>query len=176
VRVARAAGILVVVTAACHGSGAPRPSPDAAATPSDSVRGIVQRIGSELRTALTVRGADGATCVLRFAGAARPPALEGLEAVLWGIRSTAAAPPMPGTPCTVDVAAFAVRAVDGIAAVDGVLRTDGASFALETAPGTRRPLREVPAALRTQVGARIFWAGPLDRAPAAYGVLVPATP
>ena len=66
-----------------------------------------------------------------------------------------------------------MRAVDGFAAADGMLRIDGSSYALET-DGARRPLRDVPATLRTQVGARIYWAGPLDRAPAAYGVLAPA--
>jgi hypothetical protein len=81
---------------------------------------------------------------------------------------------LPGVACTFAVARYAVRGVDGIAAADGVLRAQGDAYALEAADGTRLPLRHVPEPLRAQVGARIYWAGPLDRAPAAYGVLAPA--
>ncbi|MBA4071676.1 MAG: hypothetical protein C0497_07550 [Gemmatimonas sp.] len=137
----------------------------------DSVRGVVERIGSDPTTQLVVRGADGAVCALRMTAA---PPFEGLEVALWGTRDRASATMLPGVACTFAAARYAVRAVDGIAAADGVLRAQGNAYALETADGMRRPLRDVPAALRTQVGARIYWAGPLDRAPAVYGVLVPA--
>ena len=60
-----------------------------------------------------------------------------------------------------------------IAAMDGVLRLDGGAYLLETADGVRHRLVTVPTALRSLVGARIYWAGPLDGAPAAYGVLAP---
>jgi hypothetical protein len=105
-----------------------------------------------------------------------PAAIVGLEVVFWGKRTDAPPPMLPGASCSFATARFAVRAVEGVPAVDGILRADGASFALEGPSGERLALREVPAALRAQVGARIFWAGPLDRAPAAYGVLQEARP
>lgn len=139
----------------------------------DSVRGVVERIGSDPATRLVVRDTDGAVCALHVTA---PPPLEGLDVALWGTRDRATATMLPGVTCTLVVARYAVRAVDGVAAVDGILRAVGDAYALETADGKRRPLRDVPTALRTQAGARIYWAGSLDRAPAAYGVLVAATP
>ena len=143
----------------------------AAPSAADSVRGIVERAGSDPTTRLFVRGADGRICALEMDA---PPPFEGLEMTLWGPRRNASTTMLPGVSCALTVERYSVRAVDGIAAVDGILRTDGTAYALETADGTRRPLGDVPSALRAQQGARIFWAGPLDRAPAAYGVLVPA--
>ena len=137
----------------------------------DSVRGVVERIGSDPTTQLVVRPADGTVCALQLTA---PPPFEGLEVTLWGRRDLASATMIPGVSCTFAAVRYAVRAVDGIAAVDGILRVDGTASAIETTDGVRRPLRDLPSALRTQVGARIYWAGPLDRAPAAYGILVPA--
>ena len=145
-------------------------SPATDSDPADSVRGIVERVGSDPTTRLVVRGTDGSACALQMTA---PPAFEGLEVTLWGRRDLTAATMLPGVSCSFAATRYAVRAVDGIAAVDGMLRIAGSSYALET-DGARRPLRDVPATLRTQVGARIYWAGPLDRAPAAYGVLAPA--
>jgi hypothetical protein len=39
------------------------------------------------------------------------------------------------------------------------------------ADGRLLTLTDVPVTLRDQIGARIWWAGPLDRAPNAYGIL-----
>lgn len=139
----------------------------------DSVRGVVERVGSDPSSQLVVRGADGGVCALHMPS---PPSFEGLEVTLWGRRDLAPATMIPGVACAFTSTRYAVRAVDGIPAVDGTLRANGASYAIETTDGVRRPLRDVPPALRTQVGARIYWAGSLDRAPAAYGVLVAATP
>lgn len=137
----------------------------------DSVRGVVERVGSDPTSRLVVRGVDGSVCALHLTAS---PSLEGLEVTLWGRRDLVSATMLPGVACTLAVARYAVRAVDGIVAVDGALRADGASYALETADGVRRPLRDVPSTLRAHVGARIYWAGPLDQPPAAYGVLAPA--
>ncbi len=142
-----------------------------AASAADSVRGVVERVGSDPTSQLVVRGADGVVCALHLPS---PPPFEGLEVTLWGRRAVAPATMLPGVACAFTATRYAVRAVDGITAVDGTLRADGASYAMETADGVRRPLRDVPSTLRAQVGARIYWAGPLDRAPAAYGVLAPA--
>ena len=160
-------------TLAAHvGATAPAASGGAdAATAADSVRGVVARVGSDPTSQLVVRAADGVACALQMT---TPPSFEGLEVTLWGVRDRTSATMLPGVGCTVMVTRFAVRAVDGVAAMDGVLRAQGDAYALETADGKRRPLRDVPAALRAQVGARVYWAGPLDRAPEAYGVLAPA--
>jgi hypothetical protein len=66
---------------------------------------------------------------------------------------------------------FVVRAADGTPAHDGVLRDTPQGVVLERADRTRTLLPELPSALRTQIGARIFWVGPLDRFPVAYGIL-----
>lgn len=160
-------------TSAAHaGAVAPAaPTRTGDASTADSVRGVVERVGSDPTSRLVVRGADGVACALRMS---TPPSFEGLEVTLWGARDRTAASLLPDVACTVTVARYAVRAVDGVAATDGVLRAQGDGYALETADGTRRPLRAVPATLHAQVGARIYWAGPLDRAPEAYGVLEPA--
>jgi hypothetical protein len=70
-----------------------------------------------------------------------------------------------------DVTRYAVRAVDGVSAVDGVLRFDHAAFTLELASGQRLPLRDVPPRMQDWVGQRVYWVGPTDRAPTAYGLL-----
>lgn len=140
-------------------------------TAADSLRGVVERIGSEPAARLVVRGVDGVVCAVQMAA---PPPFEGLEVTLWGRRDPSASTMIPGVSCAFAARRYAVRAVDGIAAVDGMLLESETSYALALASGARPLLRHVPAALRTQVGARIFWAGPLDRAPAAYGVLEPA--
>lgn len=170
----RRAALVAVALAAlagCSSAVGRRASVSADAAATDSVRGIVERIGSDPTTQLVVRAANGAVCALYLTA---PPPFEGLEVTLWGRRDVASATMIPGVSCTFAAKRSAVRAVDGIAAVDGTLRLDGASYAIETADGTRQPLRDVPFMLRTQVGARIYWAGPLDSAPAAYGILVPA--
>ena len=101
-------------------------------------------------------------------------AAAGLDVVVWGTRDGGAAMPAPdGSWCAIAVTNFAVRASDGRAAVDGILRADGAGFALDVTRGSRIALSGVPASLRTMVGARVFWVGPPDRAPTAYGVLAP---
>jgi hypothetical protein len=164
----RGAAATGVTTTKAHVASATAASAPAA----DSVRGVVLRVGSEPRTQLVVRTSAGPLCQLGSTTRPVSQAIEGLEVTLWGSRSNGAQPMMPGATCAFDVTRFAVRAVDGIAAVDGLLRSDGTSFALETADGARLPLRDVPPSLRASVGARIYWAGPTDRAPAAYGVLV----
>jgi hypothetical protein len=164
-----------LIPAARAPQGAPQ---GAAVTPSaasalDSIRGIVERVGSEPTTQLIARPAHGSPCTLATSGASALSETEGLELVMWGERATPAMQTAPGLTCTFTVTRFAVRAVSGIAAVDGLLRAEGASFALETADGRRHALLGVPSSLRSHVGARIYWAGPLDRAPEAYGVLAP---
>lgn len=152
-------------------STAPPPRSRLADIPHDSVRGVIESVGSEPLTHLILRQHDGSTCAVRAAPDVITASVAGLEVTLWGSRGNATPPTLPGVSCAFSATHYAVRAADGVAAVDGILRGDGARFTLELASGERRALRGVPAVLRTRVGARIFWAGPLDRAPATYGVL-----
>ncbi len=170
--------VVVLVSAVALTACAPVPASDTAAARAlraspadDSLRAVVERVGSEPQTRLIARAANGTSCALRADASALLAAAVGLEVTLWGVRTSGAPPMMPGTSCTFEVRRFAVRAANGVPAVDGIIRTEGSSFVLELASGERRELRDVPAALRSQAGARIFWAGPLNRAPQAYGIL-----
>jgi len=146
-------------------------APKAPQVETDTVRGVIESVGNEPQTRVLVRQHDHTTCAVSATAAVVPASVSGLEVTLWGVRAPVGPPMMPGVTCAITARRFAVRAADGVPAVDGVLRADGTSFALQLANGERRALRNVPAVLRARVGARIFWAGPLDRAPVAYGVL-----
>lgn len=88
--------------------------------------------------------------------------LAGLEVAVWG------AVERPGS---FRVTRLAVRSADGVPAVDGILTRVGEGFALVMADGRRLPIARLPDALRSSVGARVWLAGPLDRAPDSFGVI-----
>jgi hypothetical protein len=162
------------VLSACHRQATPAaaPTPRVAAA-ADSTRGTILVTGADPQTVVVLRTPGGAACSLK-GDAAALHAAAGLDVVVWGTRDDAGAAPMPaGGWCALAVQEFAVRGSAGLAATDGILRADGAGFALDVTRGARVPLANVPASLRPSIGARIFWVGPLDRAPAAYGVLSP---
>jgi hypothetical protein len=96
-------------------------------------------------------------------------AAAGLEIMVRGVVLTPDRTARPSA--RFDVVRFAVRRADGVAAQDGVLERDGTGFALRLTDDRRAPLVDVPLSLRERIGARIWWAGPLDRAPIAYGIL-----
>ncbi len=130
----------------------------------DSLRGIVDLVGSDPGMTLVLR-MDGDTRAVTLTGDARVPrSLTGLEVAVWG------APERPGV---FRVDRVAVRAADGIPAVDGVLARRGAGWVLETADGRRLPVPRLPEALAGQAGARVWFAGPLER-PESFGVITPA--
>lgn len=141
----------------------------------DSLRGTVERVGADPKWVFVVHGAGGATCVATAADASVSlAAIDGLDVTLWGTRGAAPPASAPSGSCGFAVSRFAVRAVGGVPAVDGVLRVNNGLYALEVGPGDMRSLSALPATLKTQVGARVYWVGPLDRAPQAYGILAPA--
>lgn len=161
------------VLSACHRQAAPAAAPAPRVTAADSTRGTILVTGADPQTVVVLRTAGGTACSLK-GDAAALHAAAGLDVVVWGARDDAGAAPMPtGAWCALAVQEFAVRGSAGLAATDGILRADGAGFALDVTRGARVPLTNVPAVLRPKIGARIFWVGPLDRAPAAYGVLSP---
>jgi hypothetical protein len=99
-------------------------------------------------------------------------AAEGLEVMVSGKRTTERAFDVaPNGAVVFKVEWFVVRAADGVEARDGVLIIVNGQPFLETAPGVREPIAGFPAALASQVGARIFLVGPRGSTPHAFGVL-----
>lgn len=169
-------GAIVMATAmasGCRPSAVPASSVASAATNGfpaaalDTLRGTVLITGSDPVTRAVLRSAAGAAVELDDARAG--PALRaasGLEVV---VRGRAGRAPSPFA-----VHGFSVRAADGIVAIDGVLVLRGSVVSLARTEGDTVALPALPSSLRGSAGARVWLAGPLDRAPAAYGVLVPA--
>jgi hypothetical protein len=139
---------------------APASQAEPGAAAGDTLRGTVAIVGSEPMTSLVLQTAAGASnlCGAReMLGRAA-----GLEVAVWGRRNA------HGQFC---VDRFAVRAANGVPAVDGILTRVGEGFALVTADGGPLPIARLPEALRSSVGARVWLAGPLDRAPDSFGVI-----
>ena len=139
----------------------------------DTARGIVRRVGPDPVSRLSLVSAAG-TAPLALTGEQQSAlaAAEGLEVMVTGTLTTERAmDAAPGGAAVFRVKQFVVRAADGVEAHDGVLRETGGQFLLETSPTARTPIVDLPAALRTQIGARIFLVGPPNRSPQAYGVL-----
>ena len=136
----------------------------------DTVRGIVSIVESEPLTTVQLTTAAGVGWHLVGDSLDAVRAAAGLEIM---VRGGVLMPDRAARPSArFDAVRFVVRSADGIAAQDGVLERDGAGFALRLADDRRASLTAVPVPLREQVGARIWWAGRLDRAPVAYGVLI----
>jgi hypothetical protein len=158
--------------AGCHGHRAAPSAP--ATTPGgafagDTVRGIVSIVGSEPLTTVQLTSADGRGWQLVGDSLSALRAASGLEVMVHGVVLTPDGESRPST--RLQAVRFTVRGADGVAALDGVLERVGTGFALRLDDGRRAPLAAVPTTLREQIGSRIWWAGPSDRAPIAYGVL-----
>lgn len=140
-------------------------SPALTAAAADSVRGIVSVAGAEPMAVVQVTPGRGAGRPVAVAGplAGLLRSLGGVDLVMRGSRAT------DGT--SFEATSFTVRGVDGVAAVDGVIVRDGATVVLALTDGGRVAVPHLPPSLRSRVGARVYLAGPLDAAPAAYGVI-----
>ena len=138
----------------------------------DTVRGVLSSVGSEPSTELVIAQATGTRLVVTGGQVARLKSLGKVEVMLSGrypgLRSVTAA---PGGLRAFEADRFVVRAADGIAAYDGVIVKEGDKYFLIAASGRRWPADHLPELLRGLVGSRVFLAGPLDRDPAAYGVI-----
>lgn len=166
-----AALLLAVGTSSVLGGCAARAAATDRAVVGDTLRGIVQLVGTAPGVVTLVgSGAGAAPLAVLVEGAAALRAAAGLEVMVEGARSGTSDVLPIATPAFT-VRRFAVRAVDGVAAVDGTLARDGERLVLQFADGRRVALVAPPAAFQDLVGARVFWVGPLDRAPSAYGVL-----
>lgn len=151
-------------------AGEPGASPGATAgeLAADTVRGVVQLVGSEPGTWVVLESDVGV-----FTLHGDRDDLErvlGLEVTVWG-------EPEDGVHFQAfRVDRFAVRAADGIPATDGVLGIDDAGYYLVTGDGERVPVPHLPADLRGREGDRVWLTGPLHRHPASYGVIRPSNP
>ena len=174
----RATGALMIVAAALLGAAAacnsgsmpPGGAPGAASAAAvDTLRGTVAVVGAAPVTRVVLRPAGGGADI-ELVGAQRDALarVAGAEVRVAGrhTRGTASAPAL-------EVASFAVTAVDGQPAVDGRLEREGGQLVLVTADGRRIRLVQPPAALADLVGGRVWVAGPLDREPQAFGLIEP---
>lgn len=141
----------------------------------DTARGIIRRVGNDPVSVLVLMSGEGANAkVLALAGPqlAQLDRASGLEVSVAGVltdeRNVTAS---PRGAFVFQVRHFFVRAADGQPAVDGVLNFQNGTYFLVAANGVKRDVPNLPIALRSEVGARIFLVGPLDRAPSAFGIL-----
>jgi hypothetical protein len=139
------------------------PPADARAA-SDTLRGRVEVVGSEPGTSIALLDGRGGAVTLEGERAVLTQ-LAALEVMVRG---------RPDGPRTFRVNRVSVRAAEGVPAVDGVLARDGGRDVLVMEDGRRVPLVATPAALRGKYGARIWLAGPLDRAPDTFGIIAEA--
>jgi len=169
VRIAAAA--LLGAAASCNsGSMPPGGMPDAASAAAvDTLRGTVAIVGAAPVPQVVLRPAGGGADV-ELVGAQRDALarVAGAEVSVVGRRTRGTA-----SASALEVASFAVTAVDGQPAVDGRLEREGGQLVLITADGRRIRLVQPPAALQDLVGGRVWVAGPLDREPQAFGLIEP---
>jgi hypothetical protein len=144
-----------------------------AAVTTDTLRGTLTEVGSE-PSSIVLTPQVGSAVVLR--GAIVPlRGVVGTDVVVRGRLTGERTPIATPTPAPVfEVSSFIVRAAGGVTAHDGVLRETGGRVYLVREDSTTVEIPALPPTLRAQIGARVYLAGPLDRPPAAYGIIVPA--
>jgi hypothetical protein len=147
---------------ACARGGPAAGSASTRVVVADSLRGTIEVVGSEPGTSIALL-MDGGSRAVTLEGE-RPllDRLSGLEVAVWGSLVRAG---------VFRVERLAVRASGGVAAEDGVLARAGDGWVLVTGDGRRLPIARLPETLRGMEGARVWIAGPLDRAPDSFGVI-----
>lgn len=157
------------------GGGAPMPTRETRTTPSTrSAEGAHVTSQDTLRGTPAVVGTDRFNqVVLKPAGGGKSIVLAGPQARL--LRNASGADVwVAGTRRTdgqFEVSRFEVRTADGVPAYDGTLELQGSQYYLVTADGHRHVVNNVPAALRTHVGERVWMTGTLEKGPVTFGVL-----
>ena len=144
-------------------------------TSPDSARGIVRRVGADPLSRLALLAVPPRTVpplALTGALSTELQAAEGLEITVAG-RMTAeiSRDVSPGGARVFVAQSYRVHAADGVEAHDGVLASENGRWFLEVSPSTRVAIIEMPSALTSHLGARVFLVGPLTKAPQAFGVL-----
>jgi hypothetical protein len=144
-------------------SKAPASEPPSAATTApaaDSLRGIIGVRGRDSIPDLTLQRSDDTT-LLRSADIETLRRVVGFEVTVRGTRA--------GT--SFDVASFVLHSLDGQRVTDGTLDVENGVFFVRTPDGGRVSITTIPAALRGEIGSRVYLVGPLDRMPSAFGVI-----
>ena len=140
-----------------------RPRDPAPATPAlIALRGQVLVVGAEPLTHVVIRTGAGDQPLAPGAAATSLARVSGVEVEVRGTRQADG---------RVAAREFTVRAVGGRDAVDGRLAADGDALVLVTAEGRRIPLANPPAALRAQLGARVWVTRAADVAVESFGVI-----
>jgi hypothetical protein len=129
---------------------------------SDTARGIVAVVGAIPITEVVLRPAGGQQIALTGPLAREIGVASGADVWVRGRRVDAR---------TIDVAAYAVRSVDGVTAITGTLAADGDRLVLVTDDGRRHPIARPPEPLRQLVGARVWVSGDPSTTISTYGVL-----
>ncbi len=175
---------LLALVSGCRGPSvphgiAPGTAAGATATALESMDGIVAVRGVATAPLVVLERPGASAVVLAGAssGAAELRAAQGLEVRVTG--RLARLDPLTddaGASARLHVVSFRVLSSDGIPAVDGILGVSATGApVLRTEDGTERViLGPLPPAWFTAQGARVYWVGPLDAAPVAYGMLRPA--
>lgn len=143
------------------GEGRPKPG----ASVSDTLRGTVLEVGAAPATQMAIEPASGGQLFVTGSQVDVLRRVTGTDVWVSGTRSAN----------RIDVSRFVVRAVDGVAAIDGRLVADGngGGIAIVDDTGKRHALTNPPAALKAQIGARVWISGRPD-AVNAFGVIAPA--
>jgi hypothetical protein len=128
-------------------------------TAPDTARGVVAVVGSDPGTFVALRPAAGGSLTLTGPHRSVLERLAGIEIWVRGAREDD----------RFRVAAFQVRAVDGVPATDGVLTMASDALYLVSSDGDRQRVTYPPVRLREMVGDRVWIAGPLDEEPVAFG-------
>ncbi|MBC7788590.1 MAG: hypothetical protein H7Z74_01480 [Anaerolineae bacterium] len=148
------------------------PAKQVIASRQDTVSGTVKLLGAASSAQLTlIPVGGGGSIALTGQSVAALERTNGAEIWVSGKMSTG-----PGRPLAarrMDVERFVVRSVDGAPVTDGVLVAQGDAIILVASDGKRHQLVTPPQALRSNVGARVWIAGPIDREPSSFGIIKP---
>lgn len=163
---------LVVVAAGCRPRAGAR-AEDATPFVRDTVRGVLLVVGAEPLTTLVLAPSNGtASLAIEGSQASVLRGLSRLEVMVLGRPTSRRSSASPST-VVFEVDSFVVRAADRVVAHDGIVGVDGGRYHLAQG-ASRVAVAFMPADLQRRLGARVFLVGPLDQAPVAYGVIVPA--
>jgi hypothetical protein len=130
----------------------------------DRARGIAAVVGSIPVTQVIVRPASGRPVTVTGPLAKEIGGASGADVWVRGRRAADG---------SIEATSYSVRSVDGARAITGTLTADGDRLVLVGDDGRRHPLARPPAALRQQVGARVWITGDPAGAIASFGILRP---
>jgi len=129
----------------------------------DTARGIVAVVGTSFDSRVVIRPSSGGRPISLIGPQAKSVGrMSGADVWVTGSRDERG---------EINVSRFTVRTVDGVPALDGTLITRGDQLLLVTRDGKQHVIGNAPAALRQQVGARVWVTGPLDKGPVTFGVI-----